>query len=162
MKTKIINISEYDCHDDGTYGKSVERTLTRKMRHKSQNRTDLYHSKIKYEIKTGSSELEFNKNGVLRNAKKIIYIPVVQVEINGDIIAERQEGFILDNSTFVNILENLGLVRYKKRSDGSYTYSIQTIWNRKQNKPHSKKKFEMLVDALYNNCECTLEEFLQN
>lgn len=109
------------------------------------------------ELKTGSGELGTAGEAILKGSTLVLYCPVYQSGIE----LEQQEAFLLERDIFIKILEELNLIRVKQATSGRLVYSIQTIWNRKQNKPHSKKKYEELIDLLYDNCIGMIDEMLE-
>ena len=158
---KKVNISIYSQEDDGKFGKGIERLVTGKSYVKGSGRVDWTHLRTKFEIKTGAGELGKAGRTLLPHCHKVLFVPVPVVDNNGTLDPYKQEGFILDRTVFIDLLEGLGLIRYGKVSTaGTRVNAIQTYWNRKKNAPHSKKKFEALMDALYDNCDITLEDYL--
>lgn len=151
----------YNHNDDGNRGKTFERDLKVKLDKADElsaaGKIDLRYSRKCIECKTGSGELGEVGSKMLKGNSLVIYVPVVDM----DAPVEKQEGFVLSRDKFLEILSELELIRTKTSTKGKLIYSIQTIWNHKQNKPHSKKKYEALLDALYENCICTLEEWVQ-
>ena len=106
----------------------------------------------KVESKTGAGEVPNN----LRGNSYVIYCPVVDL----DKPLNKQEAFIVKRTVFIKCLQDSGCYRQSKRTSGNtYTEAIQTFWNRKLNKPHGRK-LEYLLEALYANCETTLEDWL--
>ena len=119
-------------------------------------RTDIRKANICYEAKSGSGEVGVHGEKMLKGCSKVIYCPVV----NENLPIEKQEAFILDRAVFLEMLEDLGLLRTKISSDGVEMDTIQTFWNHSKNAPHSVKKYNALIDALYANCEMELADFL--
>lgn len=115
------------------------------------------------EVKSGSGVMSYDNSHktISKGSRLILYVPVVTVESDGFVRLDKQEGFILSRSTFVEVVANAGLLRSNKEStQGTLTLAIQTFYNRKLNKPHGKG-YERLLDGLYENCIYTLEEFLE-
>ena len=97
----------------------------------------------KVEVKTGAGEICHE----LKGNSYVIYCPVV--DMTTDLI--HQEAFILERKVFIECVKSAGCYRAdKKTSKNTHTEAIQTIWNRKQNKPHGKKLFALL-DELYEH-----------
>lgn len=119
-------------------------------------RTDIRKGGICYEAKSGAGELGVAGEKLVKGSRKVIYCPVVDENLP----VERQEAFVLDRVVFLDMLDELGLIRSKVSSDGIEMTTIQTFWNHSKNAPHSKKKYEALMDALYTNCEMELADFL--
>lgn len=157
---KKVNVNEYKVTDCGRYGKAMERTCTGKAKAKAAGKVDWYHLKERYEVKTGAGELANYGEKLLKNSKKVLYIPVVYEEEDGSVLPEYQEGFILDRETFLAVLDSVGLIREKVSTAGVRKITIQTFWNRSKNAPHGSK-YEKLIDALYDNCLETLEDMLE-
>lgn len=157
---KNVNINEYKKSDDGRIGKAFERSCTGKAKAKTASKVDWYHLGQKFEIKTGAGELGTIGNKLLSNCKKVLYVPVPDVEEDGTIDPYKQEGFILSREDFLLALDSVGLIREKTSTAGVRKVTIQTFWNRKENKPHGSKLFKLL-DVLYDECEETLEEHLE-
>jgi hypothetical protein len=86
--------------------------------------------------------------------KYVIYVPVV-IEAWP---VEKQEGFVLERETFLELLEEVGLVRHKISTSGQDRVTIQTFWNHSKNKPHGKKYFALL-DKLYDESLVTFDQF---
>lgn len=155
-KNDYTNVLSYNPADDGAFGKALESCFTGK-RCKSAGKVDFWFEKTGYECKQGAGELGLPGH-LLPGIKKVLYCPVVIADANGYINPYKQEAFILTRESFLTALEEAGAIRHdvKKRS-GKIT--IQTFWNRKLGKPHGALLYRLL-DALYDNCECTLEEML--
>lgn len=147
--------------DHGRLGKAIEMCASGRDYVQKQNAIDAYLHRLHVEVKTGSGELGTAGGKLIKGCSKIIYIPVVLENADGTVDLSRQEGFYLERGTFLKILNDLGLIREKTSTAGRRVMSIQTIWNRKQGKPHSLKKFNLLMDALYDNCISTLDELLE-
>ena len=151
----------YNANDNGAMGKTFERDLKILLNKADQvsaaGKVDLRYNRKCIELKTGSGTLAIEGDKMLKGNSLVIYVPVVDMQAP----VEKQEGFLLSRETFITLLTELELIRVKTATNGSKVVAIQTIWNHKQNKPHSKKKFEALLDALYDNCICTLEEWVE-
>ena len=161
MKQTTIKQNVRDC---GRIGKAVETSMTERYC-KASGKIDWRHLGVAYEIKTGAGELHLSAKGdKIVGCKKVLYIPVPYVEtVDGKevINPEQQEGFILDRAVFLDLLKDVGLFRESKTTtDGKTTAAIQTFWVRKTNKPHSQKKYNALIDALYERCEETLADMI--
>lgn len=151
------NVNNYNPTDSGKWGKATESALTGK-RCKAQGKVDWKHLSQSYEIKTGAGQLD---NIVRLKTRKILYIPVPELDTSGDIIPDRCEGFILSAPDFIDLLKSVGLFRESKvGTDGKARPAIQTFWNHSKGKPHSMKAYQRLMDALYETCEMTLEDLL--
>lgn len=155
------NLSEvfesYQVEDSGRWGKAAERGLKRhySMRDKvaRPGLVDFRRNRTCYEVKTGAGEVKALLNSRI---KFVLYIPVVD-EARAE---DAQEGFLVDREVFLQILDNLGLLRRKVTTRGTETISIQTFWNHKTGKPHGRKYYALL-DALYEESIMTLEEFME-
>lgn len=126
--------SAWDC---GGYGKSFEESIT--GHHvKSAGKVD-YNAKFgNCEIKTGAGEL----GDVYKSrCKYVIYEPVAQGE------PYYQGVFVLERTTFLEVLEEIGAVRRKTRTNGTQTITIQTFYNRAAHKPHGRLLWK-IVEAL--------------
>ena len=151
----------YKSTDDGAMGKTFERDLKVLLgqadKVASPGKAD-FRRRYKYgESKTGAGELGELGGKLIKGSSFVIYVPVV----NMNLPVEKQEGFVLDRATFIETLEELGLIRTKKSTYGTMKVTIQTFWNHSKNKPHSLKKYNALLDALYERCEMTLEEWVR-
>lgn len=161
------NVNEFSWKDCGAFGKAMECALTKKNYVKAQNKADyiskrLDGKKISYEIKTGAGKLSMNSHHELAHCRYVIYVPVVQFDEEGTVNAEMQEGFIVEKTAFVEMLNEIGLLRTDKDyGNGQRGYAIQTFWNCSKNAPTSKKAYARLLNALYDTCEMTLKEFLE-
>lgn len=148
---------------------------------KKAGKVDWYHEGFKYEIKNGCSSVT---SLVWSNSKKIkvLFVPVPKVtEYKGASYYDpyEQDGYILDKDTFIYILETCGLLRTEKKTTAYYRhdkpeqpanngkdstykerFSMQTYYNRKENKPHGSKYFKML-DLLQELCIETLDEHIE-
>lgn len=149
---------ETDC---GAMGKTFERDLKVLLgqadKVASQGRADLRRRYKYIECKTNAGELGELGGKLIKGSSLVMYVPVVNMALP----VEKQEGFLIDRVEFLEILDELGLIRTKKSTNGKMKTTIQTVWNYKQNKPHSLKKYNALLDALYERCEMTLEEWLE-
>ena len=149
---------ETDC---GAMGKTFERELKVFFGFAdvvaSPGKADFRRRYKNHEFKTGSGELGDVGGRLIKGSSVVLYVPVV----NMDLPVEKQEGFLVDRAVFLEILEEMELIRTKKSTSGKMKVTIQTIWNHKQNKPHSLKKYNALLDALYERCEMTLEEWVR-
>jgi hypothetical protein len=150
----------YKANDDGRIGKAAEKGikavlhLTEKVA--GVGRTDLRKGGVCYEVKTGAGELGCVGGKLIKGSSMVIYIPVV--DENATIA--RQEGFVMSRELFLDILGECGMIREKTATDGSRKITIQTFWNRKQNKPHGKG-LDRMLEAFYNaEGVQTLEEWL--
>lgn len=157
---KNVNINEYKATDCGRIGKAFERSCTNKNKVKAAGKVDWYHLGETFENKIGAGELGKPHQKLLGGVKKVLYVPVPVVDEDGTLDPYKQEGFILDRKTFLEVLESVGLIREKTSTAGIRKVTIQTFWNRKENKPHGTKYYKLL-DALYESCEETLEEHLE-
>lgn len=119
-------------------------------------RTDVRKGGVCYEAKSGAGEVGVHGEKLLKGCSKVIYCPVV----NENLPLEKQEAFVLDRVDFLEMLAELGLLRTKISSDGVEMDTIQTFWNHSKNAPHSIKKYNALMDALYERCEMELADFL--
>lgn len=154
--------NNYKTTDSGKFGKAIEISIKEYFNRKNTNvssagKTDFIKARKHYEIKTGAGELGLIDSRLVKGSSLVLYVPVVY----GDGTIEEQEGFFLTRDMFLQTIEQAGLMRTKKATNGTMKTTIQTFWNVKENKPHSKKAYERLIDALYENCEMTLEEWLE-
>ncbi len=126
--------------DSGAYGKSFEESLT--GHHvKSAGKVD-YNARFgKCEIKTGAGELE---NVINSKCKYVIYEPVAQGE------PYYQGIFVLERETFLSVMEEIGAIRSKTRTNGTKTVTIQTFYNRSLHKPHGRLLYK-IVEVLEEN-----------
>lgn len=126
--------------DSGAYGKSFEESLT--GHHvKSAGKVD-YNARFgKCEIKTGAGELE---NVINSKCKYVIYEPVAQGE------PYYQGIFVLERETFLSVMEEIGAIRKKTRTNGTKTVTIQTFYNRSLHKPHGRLLYK-IVEVLEEN-----------
>ncbi len=129
--------SERNAWDSGAYGKAFEESLTGHYV-KAQGKID-YRAKFgNCEIKTGAGEL----GDVYKSrCKYVIYEPVAQGE------PYYQGVFVLERETFLEVLEEIGAVRRKTRTNGTQTITIQTFYNRAAHKPHGRLLWK-IVEAL--------------
>ena len=165
LHNEIITVSG-NVLDWGRFGDAVEKAISGRSYVQGQGKVDAYYHFKHLEVKTGSGELGRPGQKLLKGCSLVLYIPVPEITfdrfLNCRIELAKQEGFFLDKATFLEVLDSLGLIREKTSTAGNRVVSIQTIWNRKQGKPHSLKKFNLLIDALYDNCIMTLEEVLES
>lgn len=146
--------------DSGKNGKNFEAgikgVLNRKPVCSKAGKVDL--RKVKnFEVKTAAGELgNITDKKLVSGCSMVIYCPVVEPTKT---IFE-QEAFVLSRETFLDVLESVGLIREKISSQGVKKITIQTFWNNSKNKPHGKKYYD-LIDALYDNCDCMLDELLE-
>ena len=160
MKTKIVSMENFSVTDSGRYGKALEESLTRRPCKKA-GVTDWRHNGVRYEIKSGGGELGNTGRKVLKGCHKIIYIPVPQV-IDGCMDIRKQEGFIVDRLVFLETLKEVGLYKTSKvSSKGDLKESIETFYVMSKQKWHGAKG-PKLIDKLYEVCEMTLEDFLED
>ena len=158
-KNDYTNVNNYNIADCGAFGKAFESAFTGK-RCKSANKVDFWHDKARFEIKTSASEITSKGAKMLNGVKYVIYCPVPLADADGTINLYKQEAFLLTRDGFINALEQADALREKTSTAGVRKVTIQTFWNRKQNKPHGALLYRLL-DALYDNCEMTLEEMLE-
>ena len=126
--------------DSGAYGKSFEESLTGHPV-KSAGKVD-YHARFgKCEVKTGAGELE---NVINSKCKYVIYEPVAQGE------PYYQGIFVLERETFLSVMEEIGAIRKKTRTNGTKTVTIQTFYNRSLHKPHGRLLYK-IVEVLEEN-----------
>lgn len=161
--TNINTIANnYKTTDSGKFGKAIEISIKEYFNRKNTNvssagKTDFIKARKHYEVKTGAGELGLLDGRLVKGSSLVLYVPVVY----GDGTIEEQEGFFLTRENFLKAIEISGLMRTKKATNGTIKTTIQTFWNAKQNKPHSVKAYNRLLDAMYEMCECTLEEWLE-
>ena len=145
----------YKAEDSGKLGKTFERDLKAAFHQRAkvskQGKIDFRRDSKCFEVKTGAGELDFLFKS---KVKFVAYVPVV-VEAQ-DVTA--QEGFILDRETFLECIEEAGLLRTKISTSGQEKVTIQTFWNHKLNKAHGRKYFALL-DLLYDRAIMTLEDY---
>lgn len=149
----------YKVTDCGALGKTTEKALKEalglKVKVAAAGRTDMRKAGVCYEVKTGAGELGDIGGKLVKGSTMVIYVPVVDESRSID----EQEGFVLSRETFLRVLDECGLLREKTSTNGKRKVTIQTFWNRKKNAPHGKGYYRLL-DALYDNCEATLDEWL--
>lgn len=151
----IMTNYNYKAEDSGKLGKTFERDLKAAFHQGAkvakQGKIDFRRDSKCFEVKTGAGELDFLFKS---KVKYVAYVPVVAEA--QDVTA--QEGFILDRETFLECIEEAGLLRNKVSTSGQEKVTIQTFWNHSKNKPHGKKYF-VLLDLLYDRSIMTLEEY---
>lgn len=152
-------LADFSENDYGKLGKMFENAFTHTFV-KSAGRSDWRKGK-NYEIKQNAGTLAYSLDSrMIKGSSRIIYAPYVVLDGNVmDLSAT--EAFVVERETFIEILSSLGLIREKTATNGKRVLAIQTVWNYKKNAPHSKKKYNELVNALYDNCIMTLEDFLE-
>lgn len=142
----VINYKE---DDFGKYGKATEEAVKEFLGLKvcvaKAGHTDMRKAQICYEIKTGAGELGDFGGKLVKGSSMVIYVPVVDENVP----VYRQEGFVMSREVFLATLDGLGLIREKTSTAGKRKITIQTFYNRKQNKPHGRK-LAMMLDAFYN------------
>lgn len=158
-KNDYSNLGTYSLADCGAWGKASESALTGK-RCKTQNKVDRWLGKVRLEVKTGAGELGNAGSRLLAHTDKVIYCPVPIADADGYVDPYKQEAFVLTREEFLEALAEAGALREKTSTAGVRKVTIQTFWNRKANKPHGALLYRLL-DALYEHCECTLEELLE-
>ena len=141
-------INRFSVEDCGGLGKATEESVKAFLHLKVQvakvGRTDLRKQNVCYEVKTGAGELGNYGEKLVKGSSMVIYIPVVDENLP----IEEQEGFVVSRETFIETLTECGLIREKTSTAGMHKITIQTFWNRKQNKPHGKG-YQRLLDAFY-------------
>ena len=158
-KNNYSNLENYTLTDCGAFGKAFESALTGK-RCKAQNKVDRWLGKTRLEVKTSAGELGNAGSRLLAHTDKVIYCPVPLANADGYVDPYVQEAFVLTREEFLQALAEAGALREKTSTAGVRKVTIQTFWNRKANKPHGVLLYRLL-DALYEHCECTLEELLE-
>ena len=149
------NITEYKVSDFGKVGKATESAFTGKAV-KSKGKADWTHHKARFEIKTGGGKVSDMLN---RKALKVLYIPVPVVDDAGEIDLTACEGFYFEScADFIKTAESADMLAYHASNGETY---IQVFWSVKDARPTSKKRYFRWLDALYENCTMTLEEFLE-
>ena len=153
-------ISNNEKHD-GRYGTATERAVKEFLHLKvcvaKAGRTDMRKANTCYEIKTGAGELGNVGEKLVKGSTMVIYVPVV----DDSLPIERQEGFVMEREVFLDILNECGMIREKTSTAGVRKVTIQTFWNRAQNKPHGKG-LDRMLEAFYNNEDVkTLEDWLE-
>lgn len=149
--------------DHGAFGKATEESIKAYLHLKvcvsKAGRADLRKGGTYYEVKTGAGELGLAGGALIKGASTVIYIPVI--DETAEITA--QEGFVMSKEIFLQVLDGCGLIREKTSTSGVRKVTIQTFWNRKQNKPHGTG-YQRMLDAFYDlegNGVQTLEEWLE-
>lgn len=149
----------HSLNDSGLRGKALEQALKvylhRKAIVSAPGRVDIRIDFKNMEVKTGAGELGNIGDRLVKGASMVCYVPVVNMNLSLD----RQEGFILTRDAFLQVLEMAGLIREKTSTAGNRKVTIQTFWNHKKNAPHGKK-YQVLLDLLYEYSTCTLDEWL--
>jgi hypothetical protein len=159
-KNDYSNLGSYSIADCGAFGKAFEAALTGK-RCKSAGKVDRWLGKVRLEVKTGAGELGNAGARLLTRTDKVVYCPVPIADAQGYVDPYKQEAFLLTREAFLQALEETaGALREKTSTAGIRKVTIQTFWNRKANKPHGALLYRLL-DAMYDHCECTLEELLE-
>lgn len=159
FKNNYANLASYSMLDDGAFGKAFEAVFTGK-RCKSAGKTDWRHYGKRYEVKTGAGELGDAGDKLLKGVQFVLYCPVPLAEIDGTIDAYKQEAFLLTREAFIEALAEAGALREKVSTAGKRKVTIQTFWNRKQNKPHGRL-LDRILEQMYEHCEMTLDEMLE-
>lgn len=153
----LYSFDSYKATDCGKWGKAFERANKEHFgqadKVSKQGTVDSRRKGKCFEDKTGAGELDFLYRSKVKYVK---YVPVVAEGV----AVCYQEGFIFDRVEFLTMLEELGLVRSKVSTSGQEKVTIQTFWNHSKNKPHGKKYFA-LIDACYERCIMTLEEYYE-
>ena len=163
MANARTNVFDYNHKDDGKVQKACECCCTGKAYIKTVGKVDWYHNGMKIEIKAGAGYLSMHGKSILKG-NRVLFIPVPIVEEDGTINFYKQEGFLFTKADFMTMLENAGALRWKKSRSEIYPerdLTIQTYWNRKQDKPHGTLYFRIL-DESYSLCLETLEDALAN
>lgn len=147
MMSDFFNLSEYEKvlyhfkdSDSGKYGKAFEMNCKNLVNGNRGNagkvsakgKTDMQNNHIKYEIKSNCGE-------IADNITKNVY--VIYTANNRDDYATPQNAYVIPSEDFVDIIENLGLMRTKKTTNGYTVKAIQTYSN-------SKRKKTALVKAI--------------
>lgn len=158
-RVNYSNLNNYALADSGAFGKAFESALTGK-RCKSSGKVDRWLGKVRLEVKTSAGELGNAGAALLPHCSKVLYCPVPIMDADGYVDPYKQEAFLLSREDFLAALEEAGALREKTSTAGVRKVTIQTFWNRKQNKPHGALLYRLL-DTLYEHCECTLEELLE-
>lgn len=153
----LHSFNDYKVTDCGRWGKAFERGdkvyFGQVDKVSKQGTIDSRRCGKCFEVKTGAGELDYLYRSSIKYVK---FTPVVREEF----AACYQEGFIFERVAFLDMLEELGLVREKISTSGQHRTAIQTFWNHSKNKPHGKKYFDLL-DACYERCIMTLEEYYE-
>lgn len=153
----LYSFDSYKVTDCGKWGKAFERANKEHFgqadKVSKQGAVDSRRKGKCFEDKTGAGELDYLYRSKVKYVK---YVPVVAEGV----AVCYQEGFIFDRVEFLTMLEELGLVRSKVSTSGQEKVTIQTFWNHSKNKPHGKKYFA-LIDACYERCIMTLEEYYE-
>ena len=159
FKNDYANLTSYSMLDDGAFGKAFEAVFTGK-RCKASGKVDWRHLGDRYEIKTGAGELGNAGERLIKGARYVIYCPVPLANADGTLDAYKQEAFLLTRESFLLALEEAGALREKTSTAGKRKVTIQTFWNRKQNKPHGRL-LDRILEQMYEHCEMTLDEMLE-
>lgn len=153
----LYSFDSYKVEDSGRWGKAFERAnkahFGQADKVSKQGAVDSRRKGKCFEDKTGAGELDYLYRSKVKYVK---FVPVVAENV----AVCYQEGFIFDRVTFLTMLEELGLVRSKISTSGQEKVTIQTFWNHSKNKPHGAKYYK-LIDACYDRCIMTLEEYYE-
>ena len=153
----LYSFDSYKSTDCGKWGKAFERAnkahFGQADKVSKQGAVDSRRKGKCFEDKTGAGELDYLYRSKVKYVK---FVPVVAENV----AVCYQEGFIFDRVTFLTMLEELGLVRSKISTSGQEKVTIQTFWNHSKNKPHGAKYYK-LIDACYDRCIMTLEEYYE-
>ena len=126
--------------DSGRHGKAYEINTKRYLNGKrgnvytvsSKGKTDVVHKGLKYEIKCNCGEL----NDIEQN-DYVVYTMEAEA-----IYSKPEQAHVIPANEFLTMLDNIGLIRYSKRStSGTVKRAIQSYKN-------SKKKTILLANAL--------------
>ena len=159
-----LNVNENDC---GKYGKAFEQALKARLhlavKVAKQGRTDLRKGGVCYEVKSGAGELGNIGGKLVKGSSMVVYVPVIEtaVDENGIFVNLNScNGYVLSRENFLTALEESGAIREKTSTAGTRKVTIQTFWNRKENRAHGKLLFRM-EEKLEEYAECSLAEWLE-
>ena len=123
-----------------------------------QGRSDVRINGRNVEVKQGGGELGPAGGRLVRGSGLVLYVPVVLV----DYPLTMQEGYVMDRADFLEALDEAGALRRKanRTPSGGEKVTIQTFWNRKENKPHGRL-LDRMLDSFDSHEAQALEDFLE-
>lgn len=123
-----------------------------------QGRSDVRINGRNVEVKQGGGELGLAGGRLIRGSGLVLYVPVVLIEYP----LTMQEGYVMDRADFLEALDEANALRRKANRTpcGGEKVTIQTFWNRKENKPHGRL-LDRMLEAFDNHEAQALEDFLE-
>lgn len=155
-------MQNYEKSFDGLAGLALDAIFRKAARKAAKNRADGRLANGRYlEAKQGAGVLRYEGNSkALIGSTWVLYIPVIiwhngrmrPADLNDYIALDEQEGFLLPRDAFLDLVRSVkGLLRAEKAStQGSINQTLQTFYNRKQDKAPGRL-YDRFLDALYEN-----------